>query len=100
MAWPPPVVHSLSINLSNHRIMTAQPYNEPCPKVHPETGFWADGTSSSELGEPEPGAMHDLECPFLWRLVLALISRRYSARRRNLSSRASCRMPSPSTKKS
>jgi hypothetical protein len=29
-----PVVHSLSVTLSNHTILSTQPYNYPCPKDH------------------------------------------------------------------
>src|SRR5208337_1640095 len=35
---PAPFVHSLSINLSNQRIRTGQPYNQACRKVH--LGNW------------------------------------------------------------
>jgi hypothetical protein len=30
-----PVVHSLSVTLSNHTILSTPPYNYPCPKDHP-----------------------------------------------------------------
>jgi hypothetical protein len=29
-----PVVHSLSVTLSNHTILSTPPYNYPCPKDH------------------------------------------------------------------
>jgi len=29
-----PVVHSLSVTLSNHTILSTQPYNYLCPKDH------------------------------------------------------------------
>ena len=30
-----PVVHSLSVTLSNHTILGNTSYNDPCPKDHP-----------------------------------------------------------------
>ena len=29
-----PVVHSLLVTVSNHAVLSTQPYNDPCPKDH------------------------------------------------------------------
>src|SRR5579871_384464 len=102
-----PVVHSLLVTLGNHTIYVQGTYNWPCPDGHlpiwemTRTARYAAHWCECGLRRDQEFCIEDqgLEFALIWRCS-ASTNRKSSPMRRSMSSRASCRMPSPSTKKS
>src|SRR5208282_3783098 len=108
--FPEPDVHSLSVTpviVGNHRTEGARPYNQLIPRsrLRGLRGFawespgevrtrWATLAESAAFDGKKAGVRT------LWRLVLVSTNRRFSAPRKSLSSRASCRAPLLSMKRS